>query len=77
MAKRSQAQREAFAKLAGIPIEQLTARPSKRVVTIWERCRKCALQMVGGERCYEHNPTPEMREQFAGGATTSPFDTHA
>jgi hypothetical protein len=61
--KRSQAQREAFAKLAGIPIEQRTARPTRRVVTVWERCRVCALQMVGGPRCYDHNPTPEQREE--------------
>lgn len=35
---------------------------SQRVVTIWELCKVCADQMYGGPRCYEHNPTPEMRE---------------
>lgn len=27
----------------------------------WQACRTCAEQMVGGPRCYTHNPTPEMR----------------
>lgn len=27
----------------------------------WE-CQTCNLQMVGGPRCYAHNPTPEQRE---------------
>lgn len=29
---------------------------------IWTTCRKCCDQMFGGPRCYDHNPTPEMRE---------------
>lgn len=27
----------------------------------WD-CRACNLQMVGGPRCFEHNPLPEQRE---------------
>jgi hypothetical protein len=63
--KRSQAQREAFALLAGIPLEQLNKPKTKRVITVWETCRVCADQMYGGPRCFEHNPTPEQRERGA------------
>lgn len=27
---------------------------------VWD-CRVCNLQMVGGPRCLQHNPTPEER----------------
>lgn len=27
----------------------------------WD-CPVCCLQMVGGDRCYIHNPTPEQRQ---------------
>lgn len=37
-------------------------RSTTRTVTLWETCRVCANQMVGGERCLVHNPTPELRE---------------
>lgn len=30
--------------------------------SIWDICRVCAEQMVGGPRCFKHNPTPEQRE---------------
>lgn len=49
--------------LADHELDPATGRKkSDRVVTIWESCKVCALQMVGGPRCYEHNPTPEMVE---------------
>ena len=42
--------------------------------TIWARCSVCAEQMVGGPRCYEHNPTPEMRvEREAAGILAPRF----
>lgn len=42
---------------------------TERPPSVWELCRVCALQMVGGPRCYVHNPTPEQRE--AGRLTAS------
>ena len=60
--KRSQAPREAYAKLMGLPFEPEDTKPKKRVVTIWERCKVCADQMYGGPRCLDHNPTVEMKE---------------
>ena len=34
-----------------------------RELTVWELCKVCARQMVGGPRCFTHNPSPEMREE--------------
>lgn len=39
---------------------------AERELTVWEICRACALQMVNGVRCYEHNPTPEQRAAGVG-----------
>jgi hypothetical protein len=33
-------------------------RKAKRIAGIWESCHKCMMQMVGEERCWEHNPPP-------------------
>jgi len=59
-AERPQLVQSAFTWMRDIHVaeELLTHRPSKRVLRIWERCRVCALQMVGGPRCMEHNAYP-------------------
>lgn len=31
----------------------------------WTRCSTCNQQMVGGPRCFTHNPTPEQRERLS------------
>ena len=36
-------------------------RSKAAILSTWD-CRVCCDQMVGGPRCYEHNPTPEQRE---------------
>jgi hypothetical protein len=40
---------------------QVESHATRHLPTLWERCRACAQQMFTGERCYEHNPTPELR----------------
>lgn len=37
-------------------------RKAKREASVCWECPECNLQMVGGPRCYKHNPTPEQRE---------------
>jgi hypothetical protein len=39
-----------------------TAEQKARADRVWE-CKTCCAQMVGGERCDEHNPNPEERER--------------
>ena len=41
----------------------MTKRRRKRneASVTWD-CRFCNIQMLGGPRCFEHNPTPEQRE---------------
>lgn len=46
-------------RLAYRVVERHTA---QHLPTLWERCHVCAVQVVGGPRCGQHNPTPEERE---------------
>ena len=42
-------------------VKRRTSSRTARGTTAWD-CKVCCDQMVGGPRCFEHNPTPEERE---------------